>query len=117
MKNSPRRRKAAATASAAHIKSNPIPDPSTSTTQPCPSIGEGWTMQTLPRKSFGGSSKHYFSPNGEKFTSLAAVRRHLDGAKSSVDVPAKNNNSAKKKMKGTVVSDEGNKWGGAGKAA
>ena len=34
-------------------------------------------MQTLSRKSFGGSDKHYFSPNGEKFTSLAAVNRHL----------------------------------------
>ena len=50
-------------------------------TGPRPDIGEGWTQQYVPRKnkSGGGGIKYYFSPKGERFTSMAAVHHYLGG--------------------------------------
>ena len=51
------------------------------TTEPCPAVGAGWTQKIVPRKKLSAGAptadRYFFSPEGEKFRSMAAVDRHL----------------------------------------
>jgi len=43
----------------------------------CPALGDGWTQKLVQRKNGGRRDRHFVSPEGVTFRSLAAARRHL----------------------------------------
>lgn len=59
----------------------PSSPPISASEQPCPDIGEGWTVQIVPRKSGKWADRYYFSPGGKsRFRSLPEVERYLKSA-------------------------------------
>ena len=56
------------------------------TTQPYPAAGAEWAKKVVSRKKRSAGAptadRYFFSPEGEKFRSMAAVHRHLRRNKS-----------------------------------
>lgn len=45
--------------------------------QPCPDIGKGWLVQTIPRKTGNHIDRYWYSPCGRRFRSRPEVDRFL----------------------------------------
>ena len=73
-------------------------------TQPAPHIGDGWSLQVIPR----GKQKdtYYFSPSGDRLRSMPEVRRYLErGPVNSVESSKKRKLDASANV--STASDEG----------
>ena len=49
---------------------------------PCPDVGEGWLIQTVPRKTGNHIDRYWYSPCGRRFRSRPEVDRFLAKKKS-----------------------------------
>ena len=47
-------------------------------TQPAPHIGDGWSLQVVPRRCGKQKDTYYFSPSGDRLRSMPEVRRYLE---------------------------------------